>query len=57
MGLLTGEILLMNFMDKGDFMRRSRRCVDGDKQALKVYNSHVLRALTPFRGTHGAPPF
>jgi hypothetical protein len=38
-------------------MRRSRRRVDGDRKTMKVCHSHELRAFTPFRGAHSAPPF
>src|SRR5919107_1113349 len=52
-----GETLRKSLSDKGDFMRRSRRRVDGDRKTMKVCHSHELRAFTPFGGAHSAPPF
>lgn len=43
--------------DKGDFMRRSRRDVDGDRKTSAVCNCHDLRTFAPLGRSNTEPPF
>lgn len=55
--LLNSETLLKSLSDKGDFMRRSSRRVDGERKTMKVCQTHELRAFAPLGGAHSAPLF
>ena len=54
---LFKETLLQSVQDKGDFMRRSTRCVEGERKTSSVCHCHELRALAPLGLSHPAPPF
>lgn len=54
---LFGEALLESALDKGDFMRVSRRRVRGDWNTSAVCHCHELRTLTPLGLAHGSAPF
>ena len=56
-GLLGDKTLKESFSDKGDFMRRSRRRVDGEWKTSIVCHHHEFRAFAPLSLTHCAPPF
>src|ERR1043165_7228189 len=56
-GLFGDKTLKESFADKGDFMRRSRRRVDGEWKTSIVCHHHEFRAFTPLSLTDGAPPF
>jgi hypothetical protein len=56
-GLPGGKTLKESFADKGDFMRASRRRVDGEWKTSIVCHHHEFRALTPLSLTDCAPPF
>ncbi len=51
------KALLKGSLDKGDFMRRSRRCVDGDRKTSAVCHCHELRTLAPLGLSHCVAPF
>ena len=40
---LVDEALEESVSDKGDFMRRSRRCVNGERKTIAVCHCHALR--------------
>src|SRR5215213_6212296 len=42
---LTGKNLSESCLDKGDFMRASRRRVDGDRKTIAVCHRHKLRTF------------
>lgn len=46
-----------SLLDKGDFMRRSRCRVDGDRKTRAVGHRHELRTLAPLGLSHPEPPF
>lgn len=48
-----GEI----FSDKGDFMRLSRRCVNGERKTSVICHCHELATLTPLGISHSCTPF
>lgn len=56
-GLFGGKTLKESFADKGDFMRRSRRRVDGEWKTSIVCHHHEFRAFAPLSLTDCAPPF
>jgi hypothetical protein len=56
-GTFRDKALLKSSFDKGDFVRRSRRCVDGDRNTSAVCHCHELRALAPLGLSHCAAPF
>jgi hypothetical protein len=56
-GLLVGEALDESLTNKGDFMRRSRLCVDGDRKTSRVCHCQQLRTLAPLGLSHFEPPF
>jgi hypothetical protein len=43
--------------DKGDFMRRSRSCVDGERKTCAIRNCHELATLAPLGRSHSCAPF
>jgi hypothetical protein len=43
--------------DKGDFRRRSRRCVNGERKTSAVCHCHELRTFAPLGFSHSEPPF
>ena len=53
----SNKALLHGSLDKGDFMWRSRRCVDGDRNTIAVCHCHELRTLAPLGLSDGAAPF
>ena len=57
LGMFINKALLKGSFDKGDFMRRSRRCVDGDRKTSAVCHCHELRTLAPLGFPHCAAPF
>ena len=56
-GLLIGEALNESFADKGDFMRRSRCRVDGDRKTSAVCHCHELRTFAPLGFSDFSAPF
>jgi hypothetical protein len=56
-GKILGEALLDSAFSKGDFMRASRRRVDGDRSASAVCHCHELRTLAPLGLADGSAPF
>src|SRR5258707_3586532 len=56
-GIFINKALLKGSFDKGDFMRRSRRCVDGDRNTSAVCHCHELRTFAPLGFPHCAAPF
>ena len=44
-------------LDKGDFMRASRRRVDGDRKTMAVCHRHELRTFAPLGLSHSESPF
>jgi hypothetical protein len=57
LGLFGDKTLNESFADKGDFMRRSRRRVDGEWKTSIVCHHHEFRAFTPLSLTDRVPPF
>ena len=55
--LLIGKNLSESFSDKGDFMRRSRRRVDGERKTSAVCHRHELRTFAPLGLSHPESPF
>lgn len=53
----SNKALLHGSLDKGDFMRRSRRCVNGDRNTITVCHCHELRTLAPLGLSDCAAPF
>ena len=49
--------VLESIRDKGDFMRRSRCNVYGDRKTISVCYSHDLRTFAPLGCSHAEPPF
>ena len=56
-GPLGGKTLEQSFSDKGDFMRRSRLCVNGEWKTSRVCHRHELRAFAPLSLSHFCAPF
>src|SRR5258706_1965138 len=56
LGMFIDKALLKGSFDKGDFMRRSRRCVDGDRNTSAICHCHELRTLAPLGCSHRAGP-
>jgi hypothetical protein len=52
-----GKNLSESFSDQGDFMRRSRRRVDGERKTRAVCHRHELRAFAPLGLSHSESPF
>jgi hypothetical protein len=44
-------------LDKGDFMRRSGRRVDGERKTIAVCQRHELRTFAPLGLSHSESPF
>ena len=57
LGSGCNKALLKGSFDKGDFMRRSRRCVNGDRYTSAICHCHELRTLAPLGFSHCAAPF
>lgn len=55
--LFGDKTLKESFSNKGDFMRRSRRRVDGEWKTSIVCHHHEFRAFAPLSLTDAAPPF
>src|SRR5689334_16062913 len=56
-GLLVGKNFSESFSDKGDFMRRSRRRVYGERKTIAVCHRHELRTFAPLGLSHSEAPF
>jgi hypothetical protein len=56
-GALGGKGRSERSWDPGDFMRRSRRRVDGDRKTSAGCHRHELRAFAPLGRSHSQPPF
>src|ERR1051325_9317903 len=56
-GSLSGKNLSESLSDKGDFMRRSRRRVDGERKTRAVCHRHELRTFAPLGLSHPEAPF
>src|SRR6266508_4947698 len=54
---LVDEAFEESVCDKGDFMRRSSRCVYGERKTSAVCHRHELRTFTPLGLSHSEPPF
>ena len=52
-----GKNLSESCLDKGDFMRRSRRRVDGERKTKAVCHRHELRTFAPLGLSHSESPF
>ena len=52
LGPLGGKTLSESRVDQGDFMRCSRRRVDGDRKTLAVCHRHELRTFAPLGRSH-----
>jgi len=52
-----GKNLSESFSDKGDFMRRSRRRVNGERKTIAVCQRHELRTFAPLGLSHSKSPF
>jgi hypothetical protein len=57
LGPLSGKNLGESFRDKGDFMRASRRRVDGERKTRAVCHRHELRTFAPLGLSHPESPF
>jgi hypothetical protein len=55
--LLIDKPLDESFSHKGDFMRRSRCRVDGDRKTSRVCHCHELRTLAPLGLSDSSAPF
>lgn len=55
--LFNGKNLSESFSDKGDFMRVSRRRVDGDRKTIAVCHRHEFRTFAPLGLSHSESPF
>src|SRR5918912_4424973 len=55
--LFSGKNLSESCLDKGDFMRASRRRVDGERKTSAVCHRHELRTFAPLGRSHPWPPF
>jgi hypothetical protein len=56
-GLLVGKSLDESFSNKGDFMRRSRLCIDGDRKTRAICHCHSRSTLAPLGLSDFRPPF
>jgi hypothetical protein len=54
---LVGKNFSESFSDKSDFMRRSRRRVDGERKTRAVCHRHELRTFAPPGLSHSEAPF
>jgi len=54
---LIDEAFEESVFDKGDFMRRSRRRVDGERKTSAVCHRHELRTFAPLGLSHSESPF
>jgi len=55
--LILNEAFPESIPDKGDFMRRSRRCVHGDRNTRAICHCHELRTLAPLGLADTGAPF
>src|ERR1041384_4092823 len=53
----VGKGFKQSFSDKGDFMRRSRLRVDGERKTSAVCHRHELRTFAPLGLSHSRSPF
>ena len=54
---ILNKALLQGSFDKGDFMRRSTLCVNGERNTSAVCHCHELRTLAALSFADGAAPF
>ena len=54
---LLNQPMLNRFSNKSDFMRRSTRCVNGDRYTSAICHCHELRTLTPLGLSNPEAPF
>lgn len=54
---VVGKSLIESALDKGDFMRVSRRRVRGERNTSAVCHCHELRTLAPLGFAHCSAPF
>ena len=55
--LILDEAFFESIPDKGDFMRRSRRSVQGDRKTRAICHCHELRTLAPLGLSDTEAPF
>ncbi len=55
--LICNEAFFESIADKGDFMRRSRRSVQGDRKTRAICHCHELRTLAPLGLSDTEAPF
>jgi hypothetical protein len=55
--LICNEAFFESIPDKGDFMRRSRRSVQGDRKTRAICHCHELRTLAPLGLSDTEAPF
>ena len=55
--LLIDKAFFESIPDKGDFMRRSRRSVQGDRKTRAICHCHELRTLAPLGLSDTEAPF
>jgi len=54
---LVDEAFEESVCDKGDFTRRSRRCVHGERNTSAICHRHELRTFAPLGLSHSEPTF
>lgn len=54
---VLNQSVFERFSNKSDFMRRSTRCVDGERKTSAICHCHELRTLTPLGLSNTKPPF
>jgi hypothetical protein len=54
---LPNQSLLERFANKPDFMRRSTRCVNGDRKTSAICHCHELRTFAPLGLSNPEAPF
>lgn len=57
LGQLLDKYFGESVSDKGDFMRRSRRCVDGERKTCAIRHCHELATFAPLGLSHSCAPF
>src|SRR5512132_642112 len=55
--LFIGKNFSESCLDRGDFMRASRRRVYGERKTIAVCHRHELRTLAPLGLSHSEAPF
>ena len=54
---ISEKPFIESVLDKGDFMRVSRRCVHGDRKTSAICHCHELRTFAPLGFSHTRAPF